>query len=64
MKPDQPALKPDEPALKLVSQEVRVVESTVGTVQPSCTLAEQLARVAMVATALELLKRLICINHS
>jgi len=39
-----------------VLQEVRVALSIVGTVQPSPILAEQLFRVAMVSTELELLE--------
>ena len=44
-------------AAKLVSQESRVAVSTVGTVQPSSTLAEQLLRVAIVSVVLESLKK-------
>ena len=44
-------------AVKLVTQESRVAVSTVGTVQPSSTLAEQLLSVAMVSVVLESLKR-------
>ena len=44
-------------AVKLVTQESRVAVSTVGTVQPSSTLAEQLLRVAIVSVVLESLKK-------
>ena len=44
-------------AVKLVSQESRVAVSTVGTVQPSSTLAEQLLRVAIVSAVLESLEK-------
>ena len=44
-------------AVKLVTQESRVAVSTVGTVQPSSTLAEQLLRVAIVSEVLESLKK-------
>ena len=44
-------------AVKLVTQESRMVVSTVGTVQPSATLTEQLLRVAIVSVVLMSLKR-------
>ena len=44
-------------AVKLVTQESRMVVSTVGMVQPSATLAEQLLRVAIVSVVLMSLKR-------
>ena len=43
--------------MKLVTQESSVAVSTVGTVQPSSTLAVQLLRVAIVSVVVESLKR-------
>ena len=43
--------------MKLVTQESSDAVSTVGTVQPSSTLAEQLLRVAIVSVVDESLKR-------
>ena len=50
-------------AVKLVTQESSVAVSTVGTVQPSSTLAEQLLRRAMVSVVVASLKRkIVCLD--
>ena len=49
--------------MKLVTQESSVAVSTVGTVQPSSTLAEQLLRRAMVSVVVVSLKRkIVCLD--